>query len=333
MSPVVQQLEQAAIGGPYRQRTESTATTQSFPGPPTGPAPGQQQQQQQSAPAPYNPAAPAAPEPIAYREKTPPPVDGATGTGLTAAAMHEHPTQYASAPSHRVSYQQTPQQSYFPGPPQRTASGSFGTAPHTQGISSSFPPPPPGHTKSGSVTVVTTANNHLIPTISELPTANPVCVFPITPDYPYLQSSNPLQSPGLPPTPSHPPAYTTHTPLQSPGFAPSVQSPGLPPPPPGGPQHPQHAQSLGGYSNYSYGQQHQQPPSQQEAYSVHSQAYRPTEAEAAHGAKPPGTKPVQGQGQGQGQGGQGPKPGGLEERLGKVEKGVGRFLKKFDQKW
>jgi hypothetical protein len=61
--------------------------------------PAQQQQQvpppQQAAPATtyapmaYNPAAPAAPEPIAHREKTPPPADGDSGTGLNATAAHE----------------------------------------------------------------------------------------------------------------------------------------------------------------------------------------------------------------------------------------------------
>ena len=38
------------------------------------------------APMAYNPAAPPAPEPIAHREKTPPPPDAADGTGLAAAA-------------------------------------------------------------------------------------------------------------------------------------------------------------------------------------------------------------------------------------------------------
>ncbi|KAL6243758.1 hypothetical protein RBB50_009191 [Rhinocladiella similis] len=49
----------------------------------------------------YNPAAPAAPEPIAHREDTPPPVDAATGTGLATAAMHDH----AYAPAHHPQQQ------------------------------------------------------------------------------------------------------------------------------------------------------------------------------------------------------------------------------------
>jgi hypothetical protein len=52
-----------------------------------------------SAPTPlaYNPAAPAAPEPIAHREKTPPPIDGESGTGLKGVAGGGHANPQAGA--------------------------------------------------------------------------------------------------------------------------------------------------------------------------------------------------------------------------------------------
>ena len=53
---------------------------------------------------------PAAPEPIAHREKTPPPADAASGTGLAAAAMHEHGAQgYGPQPGYG-----SPQGGYAP---------------------------------------------------------------------------------------------------------------------------------------------------------------------------------------------------------------------------
>ncbi|KAK8196054.1 hypothetical protein M8818_007206 [Zalaria obscura] len=338
MSPVVQQLEQAAISGPPQPRAGSTNTQGSFTGPTSAGAIASPQPQ---APAPYNPAAPAAPEPIAHREKTPPPADAAAGTGLTAAAYQEHPAQYTTAPplSQHPSYQQTPQTSYFPGPPSRNPSQSYG-APQIAGTPpqyqpththSSFPPPPPG-------TSAPPHQQQQTPSFSAPPSSQPQAQYASYPPHQqpsYLQSPGlPLQSPGLPGpgTPSLPPAYHDHTPLASPGYAShsltspgfpphSLASPGLPPPPPppGQGQHAQQPQPLGGYSGYSYAQP-QQMPSQSEAYGVHAQAYRPTEEEAAHGAKP-------------GKQGPGVRPGGMEERLGKVEKGVGRFLKKLDSKW
>jgi hypothetical protein len=82
----------------------------------------------------------------------------------------------------------------------------------------------------------------------------------------------------------------------------------------------------GGFSTYSY-QQQQQPQSASMphiqpdiAYSIHQQAYRPTEAEAGAHAK------VQLNQAGP------PKDGKFDARVDRVEKGVGRFLKKLDKK-
>lgn len=75
---------------------------------------------------------------------------------------------------------------------------------------------------------------------------------------------------------------------------------------------------LGGYAQYSYTQQPSQTAIQpDQAYVVHQQAYRPTEAEAQAQLHQPGP----------------PQNGGkLEQRVDRVEKGVGRFLKKLDKK-
>jgi hypothetical protein len=85
------------------------------------------------------------------------------------------------------------------------------------------------------------------------------------------------------------------------------------------------------YSNYSYSQQ-QQP--QQAGYNpanpnigyagdIHSQAYRPTEAEAmAHG------KPAASQNQPQSETRQ-----KFEGKVNQVEAGVGKFMKRLDKLW
>jgi len=76
----------------------------------------------------------------------------------------------------------------------------------------------------------------------------------------------------------------------------------------------------GGYSTYAYG--HRQsgsgtgaPPLMND-YSIHQQVYRPTEGEAAIKNRP--AKEPRGK---------------LEERAGKLEKGVGGFLKKLEKKY
>lgn len=82
MSSVVQQLEHVAISDPQYGATNppSQGSSHSFAPPPTAPAPTTGSPQQGSVAAPatctpmaYNPAAPAAPETIQHREKTPPP--------------------------------------------------------------------------------------------------------------------------------------------------------------------------------------------------------------------------------------------------------------------
>ncbi|KAI4849367.1 hypothetical protein E4T44_03393 [Aureobasidium sp. EXF-8845] len=314
MSPVVQQLENMAIHTPPHARAPSTVSEVSNQNRHGHTPEGQRAVSLQSAVAstpsstaqlaPYNPAAPAAPEPIAHREKTPPPIDAGNGTGLAAAATHDQSGAFTTA---GAQYHRPMPFDAFPGPPQRATSMG------------SLPPPPPLAAYSPHAALQTAHSFAGPPSSSQSSTprqqhaeyaSHPLHQSAHYPQSPDFQIRTPLQSPGVPNTPSQLPSYGIHTPLQSPGFAPqhTPQSPGLPQTP------------LGGFSNYTYGPQSSQPSLPTEAFAVHTQAYRPTEQEAAHGHAPkvqqPGT----------------PRPGGFEERLKKTEKGVGRFLRKLDQK-
>ncbi|KAK3675276.1 hypothetical protein LTR78_004786 [Recurvomyces mirabilis] len=164
MSPVVQQLEKTAIGT-YFPRAGSTVSAQSIPGPPT-PGTNATASPQLTAPQPiaaamggYNPAAPSAPEPVMYREKTPPPLDDGTGMGLNNAARYDNISQpqYASVPPgyQQNSNQPTPQGAYFIGAPQQQQQQQQPPTPGFPGppqatppniqrtFSGGLPPPPP----------------------------------------------------------------------------------------------------------------------------------------------------------------------------------------------
>lgn len=298
MSPVVEKLEKAAIYSPPHNRTSSALSSQTALS--TSPL------QPRATVAPYNPAAPAAPEPIAYREKTPPPEDAAPGTGVTALPMHGQGPQFATAPplAHHSSYQQTPQQQSFPGPPPNPTISASSTPFQASSYETSFSPPPTAPLSPFPGQKSFHGHSH-----------QPQTQYA---GYPQQRASSypAVQSPGMPPTPSAPPPYGQITPLHSPTMAqhPSLQSTGLPPPP---------GIPTGGYSSYTYpqlSQLSQHPQAQSEPYQVHGQVYKPTEAEAAHGHGH-SHKPAQPY-----------KPGLFEDRVGKLEKGVGRFLKKLDQK-
>ncbi|KAF2856657.1 hypothetical protein T440DRAFT_512668 [Plenodomus tracheiphilus IPT5] len=292
LSPVIARLESVAIS--HTSRTPSVGTTQSFPGPPAAPAPTSSPPTELPpgyAPMAYNPAAPAAPEPIAHREKTPPPPDAATGTGLGSAAMHDqHASQYSNPL--QASYAPQPTSTpYMPGPPapgqgfsgppsmhRSNTSGSFPTAP--QSPPSFAPPPsapPPGQ-----------YNGTPPPNLSRASTMAT------------QQYANYPSSPGFPPAPQSPPA---HTALPSPGFPPQHYQPMASPPP-------------GGYSQFSYGSTAGQVPGT-DPQSMHQQLYRPSENEASvvdhHDPNKQATS-------------------NMGKRVEKVEKGVGRFLKRLDKK-
>ncbi|GAB7332387.1 hypothetical protein MBLNU13_g04203t2 [Cladosporium sp. NU13] len=362
MSPVVQQLEKTAIGTHFHPRAESTASVHSFPGPPASAQSGgvavspppAQQQLHQPAPMAYNPAAPIAPEPIAHREKTPPPVDDASGSGVPSAVGYGS-TQYATLPhgfqpSFQPSMPNTPQQSYFSGPPQaQPRQSSYGNLPgppqgtppnniqRTQSGSLPPPPPPPGQT-GPSPAQYTTSFGPPPTGQSTQPSSPPPNQTSFNRQSSFGQpvqqfASYPPQSPGFlnhqpqqqqqqqPPTPSAPPSYNTHTPLASPGLPPQQQ-----------------AAQIAGYSSFSYNSTQQAQPgayNAQGAYAgdVHNQLYRPTEQESAaqlaDKSKMPYVPPQPGQERKDSFSGKYK----VNERVDKVEKGVGRFLKKLDSKW
>ncbi|KAH7048460.1 hypothetical protein B0J12DRAFT_115684 [Macrophomina phaseolina] len=337
MSPVVKKLEHMAVTNPQQYRSASVSTTQSFPGPPTMPATSVGESEPASyAPMAYNPAAPAAPEPIAHREKTPPPADG--DTGLAAAAAHEDGAQYGMHQQQHTPYQQ--HQSYMPGPPS-AAPGSFPPPPalgptpaqlQRAQTTGSFPPPPQNAnngTHPYSQSFAPPPPNPSTPGYAQTP----------TPTHPGMQrqSAMPAGYPSYNPSQQQPqyasyPQSPGYAPVQSPGYAP-VQSPGLPPP--GTPGHnmstplqsPGYASAPppGGYSQFSYGQQTTQPQqSQSDMYAVHGQLYRPTELEASVHGHQKAAPPQPGPGA--------PGPGKFEQRVDRVEKGVSKFLKRLDKK-
>lgn len=344
-SPVVQRLENLAIQDPaYRDvqtGNSNPAISSSVPQPnapiikeePPNPTNPEKSASYQLLA--YNPASPPAPEKIAHREKTPPPPDGGAGTGLTAAAYRDQSHSGVSPASQPQSWAPHGAHAQSPGP------HGYITAPPGQASPSKapsgfyiLPPPPPGHL-TGS---------------------------PQSPEYrnpgmsssPYSPSSNPYK-PGPGYTPS-PPLYSGS---QAPFIAPPKSSSDAPkdpkaylygdgPKPPDSPateilgnsyvtgqpplQHlqPQYADYLdsrrrtdqppeGGYSNYQYEQptHHHSSHSHSNKHSVHGEYYQPTEAEAhKHKHQRPAGQPA----------------GKLEQKAEKVEKGLGRLLKKVEKK-
>jgi len=301
MSPVVQQLENVAISDPsYQQgqtrnsRTTSSSLAPTFSGPPISATP-QSQEAVHFSPMAYNPAAPAAPEAIKHREKTPPPEDGA-GNPLVAAAASDQGQTYGQPYQHPGQIQQN----YFPG-----SVPSALSSPYTQQFTPtpSFAPPPFSPTFSGP---------------------------PQQPQQPQQPSFAP---PPQNPTPPGPPAYSTgpgHVPVtQYANYAgspmstgsgmttPGLFSPGFPHSTPGGGNNFQPSTPgapPGGFASFNYSSS--QGQLLMNDYSIHQQLYRPTEGE--HAVK---TKPKK-------------EPRGkLEENAGRLEKGVSGILKKFEKKY
>ena len=286
LNPVIANLEKAAI---THTRNPSISTTQSFPGPPTARASSSSPpaaDPSQYAPLAYNPAAPAAPEPIAHREKTPPPPDAADGTGLGTAARNDHVApQYSNPLRSSFTPQPTSSQPYMPGPPSRTHTQSF-SGPPTPGIQrtntgGSIPPPPPQKSPP--------AYGH------PPPSASPPHQYEQGPPHLQRHATMPAQQyANYPNSPGYPAGIV---PTPSPGYSAQHYQPHASPPP-------------GGYSQYQYGATSQVPQTQQ--------LYRPTEHEA--GVNNHEAPPAQ-------------RNSNIGKRAEKVEKGVGRFLKKLDKKF
>ncbi|CAG8951111.1 hypothetical protein HYFRA_00006509 [Hymenoscyphus fraxineus] len=364
MSPVVQRLENVAIADPSYQQGQTRnsqtsshlpasltrSSTGNFPGPPIAPVsrsttfPGapisatpQSMEATNFVPLAYNPAAPAAPETIHHREKTPPPEDGA-GNPLVAAATADQGQHFGNPYQTHGGFSGPPQPqqaSYFPGPPAtQTPPSQYGQppppsagfqsnfgqpppppsaglqSPYAQHFQNSFAPPPtaPSTSSPYSQPPSAVASAPPPPSLYQHPTppATTAPHIPVTQQYAQYPLSPGFSSPGLstPSTSIYSPTNSTFVPGTPLSVAPPPAS--APPPPPGG------------FSQYSYQQQPDQLSNtrpHQTDYSIHQQVYRPTEGEAMKAQKAP--KP----------------PGGkLEERAGRLEKGATSLFKRLEKK-
>lgn len=319
VSGLVQKLEKAAISDsqlppppPPPQAKSSNGNTNtnlmSFAPPPlsavdAGPdsdGPDSATSPASFVPMAYNPAAPAAPEQIQHREKTPPPDDGDLNP-LHARLIQDAGTPFSPGlisgmPSAAASGPLSP--GVFP-PPQFS---------HPAAGAPSFPGPPvgtPGFAPQGF------GAHHYHPGLARAATV-PVVGGAL--HSPALQSPYGGAQPFTPHSPAAPP-YTQMLPPQGHGTPtpPNLTSPGLSSPPPG----------VGGFSNYSYAPATTTTPQQRggaghagSEYAIHQQAYRPAEGEAA--VQYGGKKEVRGR---------------LEENAGRLEKGVTGMLKRFEKKF
>ncbi|RMZ79150.1 hypothetical protein DV738_g3537, partial [Chaetothyriales sp. CBS 135597] len=325
--PVVQNLENVAITDPayqsgqardghgdsphlqqHQQQLQQTQkATNSIPPPPPPPSqfpdasvspppvisstasqPQQPEAAQSFAPMVYNPAAPAAPEPISHREDTPPPADDGHGTGLTAAATHDR----VYVPHGSQAWTGVPQ----------TAQYSQYSSPPAQSFSSLPPPPPTAPSFAGPPSAGSSTHPSSI-------SAQPYVPSQTSPSSHH--SADPVETPGTQFYNSlggghHKPL--SHIQPQYPDYLAAKSHSNAPPP--------------GGYSQYSYSQSSHGRDVPASEFDVHSQVYRPTEAEARvhghHHRQPSRTDPA---------------PGRKESRADRVEKGVGKLFKKMDKKF
>ena len=370
MSPVVQQLENVAIEDPaYRNgqtRNSRTATVPLTPFTETespsvdtrAEAPKTGEQPANYAPLAYNPAAPPAPEPIKHREKTPPPPEAESGTGLTAAAYADQGYALSSAQHQGLASPPLPSHSYqqqsFSGPPQQHPSSSYISpqpsgqrqtsissplpshayqqqsvpGPSQQHPSSTYTSPPPSARLSYSPAPI--QQGQRVSSISSFPPPPPSTGSPAS-------AMSKDQPPSFAPPPNDPNAHI-YDQSSHPKPSPTTQILGnsylAQPPQPLAhlqPQYPDYLQSRpqnqpppGGYSDYEYNQPQQlhqyHRHSQGDSYNVHNQVYRPTESEGRHGHHRPS------------EAGSGQQPGRLEQRADKLEKGVNKWLKKLEKK-
>ncbi|KIV94716.1 hypothetical protein PV10_02454 [Exophiala mesophila] len=277
---------------------------------------------QSYAPLAYNPAAPAAPEPTAHREDTPPPVDGAGGTGL-AAAVHDNPYAHQQ----RQQYQQHPQQSY--GFPPAPSAGQYGSLPTPSfGPHATSPPPAASFGPQSQ------------------PSFGPHAVSPPPQASPRTSLAAQTYTPGGQDPNAH--IFGQQQAVQTPGtqFYQSINNQQTHKPLAHvQPQYPDYLSSGGharsrppsGYSNYQYaqqaplpqpGQQQQPPPpTAGNPYDVHNQFYQPTELEHrnSHHYSSSSSRPHRNSSTSQHQQ---HKPSNTE----KIEKGVGKFFRKIEKK-
>ncbi|EED16305.1 conserved hypothetical protein [Talaromyces stipitatus ATCC 10500] len=293
VSRVVEQLENVAITDPAYQNGQ-TRDSRSEPQPTSKEQPPAKAETTDYTPLAYNPAAPAAPEPIKHREKTPPPEDAGEGTGLVAAAVadetqHYPPAQGLSNFSHPQAYTNLTlaRYGYSSPPPSAGLSMSQGiTGPPSYSATTLAGPPP---TQAGGMTFAP-------------PPQNPNA---------HLFSQNSFDS-----QPHHAPHPQYADYLQQSHNGNNNHSPSTP--------EDERVILNGGYSNYSYAQpvQHQYGQLNTE-YDIHNQIYIPTEAELK------GSKHGKAGSQSSKSSSRGTK---IEAGLGRMDSKVNGFLKKIEKR-
>lgn len=351
MSSVVQQLENVAVSDQKhgdRQITTPISALSNIPPPPpavsntaTPPlhryttsrpvspleesaaqVPSKSSEPTQSyAPLAYNPAAPAAPEPVKHREKTPPPPDAAAGTGLGNASF---------GPPSQPSTAQHPSQGYpaasmpYSSPPPSAGLSQPGQMPpyithHNSSGSLSFAPPPAAVTTSAPVEAGSQPSTMTFapPPQDHASNFHPNVSAPGGQPGP-MAFSPPPQDPSMHFNPQlsfgHQSMTSQYTPTQQAHYLdrrasqPATQQPPIQTP-------------VGGYIEYSYNQNNQISHSAN-PYDIHAQVYRPSEAEAVGHYKDTHSDYTQG----------GRKPGKITENAMRVEKGVNRLFKKLEKR-
>ncbi|CAK7232937.1 hypothetical protein SCUCBS95973_008426 [Sporothrix curviconia] len=269
MSHVVQKLEAVAINGgpggsgsPPQRSGPVPAAELSFSGPPTTAVnAGDPGQQQQAAPAPtpfaYNPAAPAAPETIRPREKTPPPEDTPGQHPLHQRLYNDAATPFS--PGLVVPTGLGPLSPGIPPPAMQSPPGapSFPAPP----AYSSTPPTPaaPQHpSQLGQPQLQPQPQN----AAAQHPGLVRASTMPVTSPSPF----NPAASfPAFSP----PPTTATAPPPSSSSAANSTATPALYQPP-----------AEAGFSSYNYGSKGATAAAGAPDFSIHHQLYRPTHGEA-----------------------------------------------------
>ncbi|KAI1849193.1 hypothetical protein JX266_005154 [Neoarthrinium moseri] len=246
VNPLVQKLERAAIS----ENTNGTPRpalqgVPSFDPPPISAVHGSSESPAGFAPMAYNPAAPAAPEQVRHREKTPPPEDDGVDP-LRAAVAVDH------APPYTPGYgPQGPLSPGFPGHPPSARPGV---------VSPGFPPSQFGHLQR-SVTMP--VSGLASPGLASPGLVSPGLASPYGSAFPVSPGFSPPPPPPPPNTQTNTHSHPTPPPQQHPHSQP-LQSPGMPP---------------GGYANYNYSSPVGGgiPPGGE--FAIHQQVYRPSEHE------------------------------------------------------
>lgn len=350
MSPVVQQLENVAIQDPAYHNGNTRNSAAVLPSLSPLPAASDRQAEVQKVPKvedpgayqplAYNPAAPAAPEPIRHREKTPPPPESETGTGLAAAAYNDQKHAAISSATQR-------QTSLSPSYGHAQVPQGYVTSHQDQGRTDTYASPPPS---TGYVNSPPSVQEHRASSVSYFPPAPP----PVggSASRPYANTvafAPPPQGTGISPRPqSNPISASFSLPPQDPNayfYGKDSKPPDSPateilgnsyvggPPQPLQHLQPKYADYLetrrqsqkpeGGYSDYQYTQspQHHQHHTHSNDYDVHNQVYKPTEEEAHKHKHRKHSESHSGQSSGK-----------LEQKADKIDKGVNRLFKKLEKK-